>query len=217
MLKSLKERWKRFLYATLLPFSVVKIGKNLLTLLLWTCRFEIEGLERFKRIGKNEKCIVMLWHNRVVLAPYIFTKYAPEFLYAGFVSNSRDGELLSALICSYSIGRTIRVPHHSRHQALKALIQCIEEKKQIAIITPDGPRGPVYELKPGVALAAIETQAQVIPFTWTANRYWQLKSWDRLMIPKPFSTITVSFCEPVSFPKESNLKDVQVALQNTLN
>lgn len=206
---------KFYFYKTFLPFLITRLGKGLLQALLWTCKWEIKGLEQFSQLAQNEKCILILWHNRLAITPFILYKYAPQFIYAAFVSNSRDGELISAVVHSYKVGRTIRVPHHSRHHALKELIKRIEEQKEIVIITPDGPRGPRYEIKPGIAMAALETEAYVIPLNWSANSFIELKTWDKLRIPKPFTTIRVSFDPAISFQKKKNVRlaDAQKTLQ----
>src|SRR5262249_41681403 len=67
----------------------------------------------------------------------------------------------------------------------------------VIIITPDGPRGPRYIAKPGIAAAACETGAHVVPFSWTATRFWQLGTWDKMLLPKPFSTLLVTFGDPI--------------------
>lgn len=135
----------------------------------------------------------MLWHNRLLIISEILNKHAPQFIYRAVISNSRDGELLAILANSYSAGRTLRVPHNARYQALQQMISHLKSHNDILIITPDGPRGPRYKVKPGIAIAAHESQADVIPLSWTANRYWQLNTWDQMMIPKPFSHIEVKF------------------------
>lgn len=216
MLKKWRETLKKWYYRTLLPFLIVRVGQNCLHLLLRTCRWEIEGLDHFKGKAAQGKCILMLWHNRLALIPFILSNYAPHFIYAALVSNSRDGELISAVIHSYKVGRTIRVSHQGRHEALRALIRRLEETQEVVIITPDGPKGPRYEVKPGIAMAALETAAHVFPLTWSVNRFWELKTWDKLRIPKPFSRIKVSFKDPIQFLESIDLSQAQAILQKTL-
>lgn len=198
MLKGFKRSFNKGL-RKLFPLLLIWIGKPLLHCLAATCKWKISGLEEFREIAKNEKCMLMLWHNRLAFTPLILYRFAPDFIYGAFVSKSRDGELISAVVESYKAGRTIRVSHQGRHNALRELMRHIEERKEIVIITPDGPRGPRYELKSGIAMAALETGAHVVPLTWTASSYWELPTWDRLRIPKPFSTIEVEFKNSVTF------------------
>ncbi len=204
MLKKMTHYLKRLAYKPL-PFLVATVGQGIVRLILWTCRWEVNGLERFKKVAEKQKCILMLWHNRLAIMPSILYKFASHLTYTAFVSNSRDGELISTVIHSYKIGKTIRVSHYARHQALRELIRYLEERKNIIIITPDGPRGPIYKIKPGVALAAMKTSAHVVPLTWRADHFWRLKTWDKLMIPKPFTTIRIFFEAPVILTKEDGI------------
>lgn len=209
------QRWIRRI---LFPFLIATVGKGLMRLLLLTCRWEIRGSENFRKTASKEKCILMLWHNRLVLTPFILERCAPDFTYSAIVSKSRDGNLISAIVKSYKQGKTITVSHQARHQALKEMIQEVEAKGSIVVITPDGPRGPRYEIKPGIAAAAIATSAHVVPFTWEASKLWKLNTWDQLHIPKPFATITVTFKDPVVFLDKdgTTLEQAKSQLQNAL-
>lgn len=206
----------RKVLSKIFAFVVSTLGKAAMRLVLSTCKWEVQGLERFLQLSEREKCILMLWHNRLAITSFILYRYARCFTYAAFVSSSRDGELISALVQSYKIGHTIKVPHNSRHEALRMLVKHIKEKQDIIIITPDGPRGPKYEVKPGVAFAAISTGAHVVPFTWHASKFWELKTWDRLKLPKPFSTIKIAFEEPINFVGEKSVDKVKSILQASL-
>jgi lysophospholipid acyltransferase (LPLAT)-like uncharacterized protein len=210
-----KDFYRKSLYK-ILGFLIAYPGQGLIKLLMMTCKWEIHGLEAFKEIAKREKCILALWHNRLALGPSILFRYTPNFIYAALVSKSRDGELLSSVVHSYNTGRTIRVSHQQRHQALRDIITHLEEKKEIVIITPDGPRGPCYEIKQGIAWTARETGAHVIPLSWDADRYWELKTWDKLKIPKPFSRIRVIFGESVTFAKDESIDSVSKKLKEKL-
>lgn len=208
MLKKIVEKTTHYL----LP-KVVKWGMQAL---LKTCRWEVEGLERFCQIAQEQKCILLFWHNRLGLAPFALAKLAPQFTYTAFVSNSQDGDLLSAVIHSFKSGRTIRVPHNRRHEALRTLIRHLETKKDVVIITPDGPRGPRYVMKPGAALAATETGAHIIILNWAASRYWTFNTWDAFRLPKPFATIKVSFTSAHSYHKEAEIPLVMTSLTHKL-
>lgn len=215
MLKRIRQAWKNGIYR-LTAFLIATVGKQAMNALLLTCRWKIDGVSHFCQIASQEKCLLMLWHNQLALTPFILNRYASHFIYAAFVSNSRDGQLISRIVRSYKTGRTIRVPHHSRHQALREVIRQVEERKSIVIMTPDGPRGPRYKLKPGIALAALETKAHVFPLKWTATSFWELRTWDKLKIPKPFSTITVSFDNPVRMEEGKTLAEATQILEKAL-
>lgn len=199
-------------------YVLAYLAKMTMRFLFRTCRVEIKGLERFIESAKKERCILMLWHNRLGLIPEILQRYAPQFQYVAFVSNSRDGEVLAILTHSYAAGRTIRVPSHMRHHALKVSIDCLIEGKEVLIFTPDGPRGPRYRVKPGISLAARTASANVVPLTWTASRCWRLKTWDGFILPKPFSRLLVELGEPIPTSKElyPELEDLTACLEDRL-
>lgn len=201
-----------------LPYFYGYLAKFTLKLLALTCRFRIDGIEHFTQTASSNKCILMFWHNRLAMIPEIMTQCASQFDYAAMISNSRDGEVIAVLTNSYKNGRAIRVAHNARSKALKTLIQELKKGKEVIIITPDGPRGPVYEVKPGVTVAAMEASASVVPVTWSANRYWKLPTWDGLRLPKPFSTINVKLGEAIRFEhkKKKEFKEETLLLQNAL-
>lgn len=198
MIKWWKNQYSKLIIATR-SFLVAVIGKRCINLLMMTCKMRVEGEKTFCTTAEKEKTFLLLWHNRLLIMPWVLSFIAPQFTYAALVSNSKDGRMLNKVIHSYPQGRTILVPHNRRYEALRALIQRINEKKDIVVITPDGPRGPIYEMKPGAALAAIETGAHVFCLSWEASHYWELKTWDKMRIPKPFSTITLRFSPPSIF------------------
>jgi lysophospholipid acyltransferase (LPLAT)-like uncharacterized protein len=217
MLKRLKVWNKKWMHKWV-SFSLAMLANFILKSILKTCSLQVEGVERFCEIAANHKCILMLWHNRISLTPFILSRYAPSFIYAAFISASKDADILDCLAKRYKIAKTIRVHHHSRYQALRKLIESVEERKHIVIITPDGPRGPRYALKPGIALTALETEAYVVTLNWEADSYWQLPTWDSLRIPKPFTTLKISFSEGVQFRADDKveLEKAKEVLKNTL-
>lgn len=175
-----------------LPYLIAYPAKWAMSFLYLSCSKSIRGMETFVKTATHNPCILMLWHNRLAMAPEILSRNAPGFIYAAFISNSRDGEPLALVVESYAVGRVLRVPHNLRHAALNTMIHHLKEKREVIVITPDGPRGPKYEMKPGIVLAAQESGAYIVPFSWKASKYWQLKTWDGMLIPKPFSHLEIT-------------------------
>lgn len=205
-----KRRW--------LPYLIAYSAKAGMWLLMRTCRIEISGLDSFMATARQSPCILMLWHNRMVLIPEVLSKHAPQFTYTAFISKSRDGDPLALIAQSYHIGRALRVPHNARHKALEKMITQLKYAKEIMLVTPDGPRGPRYVVKPGIVMAARHAQAQIVPFSWEADRMWQLKTWDGMMVPKPFAKIRVTFGAAISVPKNEEKEDqkTEELLKNAL-
>lgn len=214
----MKKSWLQF-KRRWFPFIFAYSAKMAVRLLLKTCRIKISGLDTFIKTAEKSPCMLLLWHNKLVLIPEILNKHAPQFIYTAFISKSRDGDPLARLTESYTSGRALRVPHNARHIALNQVIESIKDKNEIAVITPDGPRGPCGIVKPGAILAARETNASIFPFSWQAKNFWQLKTWDQMKIPKPFTSIEVVFGEPLQLPKE-NPEDYEkeaLSLKNALD
>lgn len=209
MIKDLWIKCKRFI----LPYPLAYTAKYTLRLILWTCRFEIRGLEEFLDCAKNKRCILSLWHNRLALVPEVMHRFTEGLTFNAVISKSRDGEPLAILVDSYKEGKTTRVAHNDRHGALRHLIQYVKQSTDILVITPDGPRGPCYQVKPGVIMAAKSSGASIVLFSWTARGFWRLKTWDGFMLPKPFSTIEVSFSKPLVLPSETTVDEDAVFLQ----
>lgn len=205
-LLKLAPKWRTYPF---LARCITFLYKGIVRALLGTCRWNVQGVDSFVKFAAENKCILIFWHNRLVITPILLYSLVPEFNYAALVSDSRDGDLISAVIHSYANGRTIRVPHHSRYAALSALIRHVRESSDIAVITPDGPRGPVYQVKPGIVVAARETGAYIVPMDWTATRYWEFKTWDKLRIPKPFSRLSIQFGKPIKLDGSAELAECQ--------
>lgn len=180
-----------------LPKVAIKLGQGLIRLLLWTCKVKIEGQESFLPTAEKGACVLMFWHDRLALIGPLGWRFGSHLAYAALVSASRDGRLVNEVCQSYPQCRIISVSHDGRHHALRELIQQLKERHEVLLITPDGPRGPRHKVKPGIALAARLAKVPVIPFSWSASRYWQLGTWDKMIFPKPFSTIVARFGAPV--------------------
>jgi lysophospholipid acyltransferase (LPLAT)-like uncharacterized protein len=87
------------------------------------------------------------------------------------------------------------------------------------VITPDGPRGPVYELGQGVIFLAQKCNAEVVPGSMEFSSSWRFKSWDRFFIPRPFSTVRIIFGVPLRIadtPTPEEFEAERVRLQNAV-
>lgn len=205
LMRRVQRRW--------VPWIVARALKILFKGLFSTCRIEVRGLEQFVATASKGSCILMLWHNRLTAVAEVLERYAPDFTYVAFVSQSRDGEIVAAFAKSYKAGRTIRVPHNRREGALKAMVSHLKNSSDVIMITPDGPKGPAKELKPGVLFAAVEGDKPIVPFSWDALACWKMPTWDGLMIPKPFTKITVNFGDPLHVNADTQLEALKQSLE----
>jgi lysophospholipid acyltransferase (LPLAT)-like uncharacterized protein len=112
------------------------------------------------------------------------------------VSASQDGAWLTAFFSLAGL-RTVR-GSSSRlgREAASALVDTLRAGHDI-VITPDGPRGPCYELKPGAVIVSRRTRAPMLLIGGEFSSAWRLRSWDRFYVPKPFSRVRMR-CEIVT-------------------
>jgi hypothetical protein len=196
---------------------IAYLAKYLMKATLATCRISLSGREHIQQAKEEGPLILMLWHNRLAPLAEILLPLSKRYAFSAFISKSRDGDILSHFVLSYKNGQVIRVPHNAKDAALKALIDTLKQPDgPIALITPDGPRGPAYQLKPGVLFAAKEAKATLIPFTWTSSSYFELKTWDRFRFPLPFTTLHAHFGPPLKVTEQTTLEDLKKALEDPL-
>src|SRR4029077_17081604 len=138
----------------------------------------------------SEPVIFCVWHNRLALSMRAYFGYAKKRTrrvgMAAMVSASRDGGFLTA-IWEASHAQPVRGSSSRRGpQALLELTTWAERGYDLAI-TPDGPRGPCYEVQEGIMSLAQLTGLPILPVSYSLS--WKIRagSWDRFQIPLPFS------------------------------
>ncbi len=170
-----------------------------------------EGRERWESLlADSDPVILSAWHNRIFFFASLFEKRtAKGFKMAMMSSLSRDGEI--GAILGRKLGGLVVRGSSSRQgtKGLRALYRAIVKKRHSIIILPDGSKGPVYKAKIGAVSLAQLTGASIIPMSYSADRYWRIKSWDRLIIPKPFARISVVVDKPIMVDRESSEEELE--------
>jgi lysophospholipid acyltransferase (LPLAT)-like uncharacterized protein len=173
------------------------VGFGFWLLQLWarTLRFTVE--DRAGIVGKpvTRNFIGSLWHNRLLVFPFVLKWFTPNRHGAALISASRDGDLLTDAIHRFGFDVVRGSSSRLGASALLQLSEVLAQRGDV-VITPDGPRGPVYELGPGVIFLAQKTNALVLPMNLEYSSCWRFKSWDGFILPRPFSTVRVIFGEP---------------------
>lgn len=157
---------------------------------LWnrTLRFEADA-ETVARLSKCDVPIAfVLWHNRLFISPEIFRRYRTRRPLYGLVSASKDGAWLAAFYRLIGIVPVRGSSSNFGREAGKALIEVMRAGHDIGI-TPDGPRGPIYEVEPGVLVVTRRNNAPMVLLGAEFGPAKRLRSWDRFYIPWPFTRI----------------------------
>jgi lysophospholipid acyltransferase (LPLAT)-like uncharacterized protein len=197
---------------------LIAFGFWLLKLWNLTLRYEIDDRADVVGKGVRENFIGALWHNRLLVFPIILRRFFSDRDGAALISASRDGDLLSDAIHRFDYDVVRGSSSRLGASALFQLSDVLASKRDV-VITPDGPRGPAYELGPGIIFLAQKTCARVLPFNLEYSSCWRVKSWDRFIIPKPFSKIRVIVGQPqqirsTSTPEE--FENERLRLQNVM-
>jgi len=112
------------------------------------------------------------------------------------ISSSRDGELIAKLAERLGLRSTRGSSTRGGREAAGEMIRALQDGENCAI-TPDGPRGPRRRVQPGVVVIPRQGGRAVVPIAFSAERCWRFKSWDRFMVPQPFSRCRFVYGEPV--------------------
>jgi lysophospholipid acyltransferase (LPLAT)-like uncharacterized protein len=164
---------------------------------IWERTLQYEVQDRAGILGRpvTENYIGALWHNRLLIFPLVLRRFFGNRRGAALISASRDGDLLTDAIRRFGYDVIRGSSSRLGASAMLRLTQELASGRDV-VITPDGPRGPAYELGPGIVFLAQKSGAQVLPMNLEYSRCWRLASWDRFIIPKPFSKVRVLVGQP---------------------
>lgn len=197
---------------------LVEFGYWLVQLWVRTLRFELDDRGGIVEGSKQHPFLFAVWHNRLLLLPSIFRRFLTSRHAAALISASRDGDLLAAFVERYGYGTIRGSTSRKGASALLRLAEVFAAGTNI-VITPDGPRGPVYELGQGVIFLAQKCNAEVVPGSMEFSSSWRFKSWDRFFIPRPFSTVRIIFGVPLRIadtPTAEEFEAERLRLQNAV-
>ena len=175
----------------------------LLVVLGATLRLRWTGGSRFHEIVRERRPVILaVWHHQLFLASWLIWHEGVRrgLPVAVLISRSRDGTLGTEV--GRLLGADVARGSTSRGggPALRQLVRMLESGRTVLVI-PDGPRGPARELKPGIVALAELGGVPVVPLGMGVDRGWRLRSWDRMIVPKPFSRLRVHVGEPLAMSR----------------
>ena len=197
---------------------MTEFGYHLLQFWARTLHFTID--DRAQVVGQppNERYIGALWHNRLLLFPFVLKRYLPERRGAALISTSRDGEILADLVERFGFEVVRGSSSRKGASAIRQLAEMVARGHDV-VITPDGPRGPAYKLGQGIVYLAQQSGAEVVPVNLEYSSCWRVKSWDRFILPKPFSKVRVIIGPPhrvASTTSDEEFERERVRLQDAM-
>jgi lysophospholipid acyltransferase (LPLAT)-like uncharacterized protein len=174
---------------------LVAFGFHLLQLWGRTLRYEMADHAGVMGISLTENYIAALWHNRLLVFPLVLRRFFPQRQGAALISASRDGDLLTDAVQRFGYNVVRGSSSRLGASAILQLEEVLASGSDV-VITPDGPRGPAYELGPGIIFLAQKTGAPVVPVNMEYSSCWRLNSWDRFIVPRPFAKVRVIIGAP---------------------
>lgn len=191
----MKKRIKTFISIKIIPF--------IMQLLVRFIYLTNKKVFHHADIKADEPIIVAFWHGELLMQPFNYQKLRPSSLVKAMISQHKDGEAITRTVQYLGIGS---IRGSSSKGGAKALISTIKElkaKNDIAI-TPDGPRGPRFSVADGIVAIAKKSGCKIVIFNCKPSKYWQMKSWDKFVVPKPFGTIEFFIQEPLDVTNLDN-------------
>jgi len=180
----------------------------------WTLRTRYLNAEKYSSEQEFPTVIFTMWHNRILFLASLSNMSMRRHCTV-LISNSRDGEYITGIARQFGVepvrGSSSKGALHALHELSDAI-----EGNRSPIITLDGPRGPKYTPHPGAVMLALRHGVPIVPFSINAESYWQLRSWDNLQIPRPFSKVEFIFGQPLHIekgtPRETALEMLRTAM-----
>lgn len=141
--------------------------------------------------------VILFWHGKLALMPFAFKHYRQKDKKAYvMISYHKDGEQIAKIIKLFSLNAVRGSTSKGASTALRAAFKVLEQNDDI-ILTPDGPKGPYHSISDGSIVLAQKKGLKIRILNYEASRFWEFKSWDKMILPKPFSKITYSLSEPL--------------------
>jgi len=183
-----------------------------------TCPVQVTRPEIYEKWAYSDRQVIAVtWHRAAIFFVNHFGPIHPMIMF----SRSKDGEYLARFAQKFGVQSVRGSSSRGGAEALKEMIDFLKNGGKACATVLDGPRGPARVAKKGMIVLAMETGVPIIPIIWSAPRTWTFKkSWDKTMIPMPFSRIILNCTDPVYIPPKldsSGLEHYRLKIEERLN
>ncbi|PAF41194.1 lysophospholipid acyltransferase family protein [Helicobacter sp. 11S03491-1] len=190
------KKFKQKIILAILP----RIVWIILWVLYWSCKNRFHLSESLKETN----FIASFWHGEFLMLPFAYLKVRKKPKIYVISSNHFDGELMVKFYSFFGF-RTIRgSTSKNGTRVLVKSFQCLRDGWDMGI-TPDGPKGPYHHIADGVVAMAQKTGIGISVSKVVFNRCYELSTWDKFKIPKPFSKIDYYMLDPFYIPKDMDM------------
>lgn len=189
----------------------VPLGMAIIRFWWLTCRVvRVEGAHHLdEALAQAPSMVPCYWHqHQLFCGKYLLDQRSRGLRVGWLISPSVDGELGAMMVRRFG-GHVIRGSStHTGARALRDYYQALVKEGISPAITPDGPRGPRFQFKPGAILLAQMSGRPMLPMAYAASRAWLVK-WDKFVIPVPFSRIAIAIGPPRYVPRVIDATGIQ--------
>jgi lysophospholipid acyltransferase (LPLAT)-like uncharacterized protein len=192
------------------------LGKLLVDFIFRTGIIEVKGQKPLENLIKSRRYIMAIWHSRIMLFSYLFKGINGSIL----VSRSEDGEIIARILQAQGQDTIRGSTGKGGLRAMARLIKDLKNKMGPGAIIPDGPQGPRFQVQPGVIMLAQKTGYPIIPASYSAKKIKVFSSWDRFILPYPFTRCRMVLGKPIPVAPDAGpmgLEKCRKALENELN
>ena len=183
---------KRFWHRVMLQLGPA-VAFFLIKFLQWTMTIKEVNGEGIRRLWeRGESAIGVFWHGRLLMTPLVYGGGGLKIL----VSRHRDGELVTRTVRHFGLGTIRGSSTRGGIAGIKGLVRALQNGYDVAI-APDGPRGPRCKVQLGVIQVAKLSGRPIFPFTFSATPRKTLHTWDRFILPFPFSRGVFVWGDPI--------------------
>jgi len=172
--------------------AISAFGAPVIRALGATWRWHVDGYAHYESIvASGRQPIMAFWHGRILPATVFFKNRGIVVI----TSRNFDGEWIAGIIRRFGYGTARGSSSRGGARALVQLRRDLAEGRPVGF-TLDGPRGPARVAQPGAVFLAGATGYPILPFHFESSRYWEMNSWDRTQVPKPFSRVALAIGAP---------------------
>lgn len=143
-----------------------------------------------------EPVIFAFWHGDLLMQPYLYYQFRQIPKANVLISDHFDGQIIASIMRYFKLGTIHGSTTRGGAKVLIQALKSLSEGYDIGI-TPDGPKGPRHVMSDGAVIMAQKRNAKIIVYSCVPSHYWQLPSWDRFTVPKPFGTLDFYASEPI--------------------